>query len=71
MEREELVFKHFSPETYRKFKSFYYEDFLFISGKDFSELFRFFKKLLLEIQTGVKINDEIRKIIGEIESVRI
>ncbi len=75
IEREELIFRYFSPETYRNFKSFYYErrggmyeDFLFISKKDFSDLFKFFKKTLSEIQIR-EINNEIEKLIKEIENI--
>jgi hypothetical protein len=77
IEREELIFKHFSPETYRKFRSFYYErrggmyeDFLFISSKDFSELLKFFDNLLSEVRTKVEIDDEVRKIVEEIKSCK-
>lgn len=77
-EREELVFRHFSPETSRKFRSFYYErrggmyeDFLFITRRDFSSLFKFFDKIFQEIRLRVKrkIDGEAIKLIEEIKSL--
>ncbi len=74
-EREELVFNYFSPETYRKYRSFYYErrggiyeDFLLITIKDFKELFKFFCKVFDETQKRInkKINESIEKLISEI-----
>lgn len=74
-EREELIFRKFSPEIYRKFKAFYYErrggmyeDFLLISKKDFQALFKFFKKIFSEIRKTIKkLNGEIEKLVNEIE----
>ncbi|MCS7106375.1 MAG: hypothetical protein NZ942_03600 [Candidatus Aenigmarchaeota archaeon] len=77
-EREELVFKFFSPETYRKYRSFYYErrggmyeDFLLITIRDFKELFKFFYKVFSEVQKKIskKIDDDVKKIIEEIKSI--
>jgi hypothetical protein len=69
-EREEMIFRHFSPEIYRKFRSFYYErrggmyeDFLLITKRDFSELLRFFSKVFFEIREEVKINGEIEELL--------
>ena len=70
-EREEMIFRYFSPETYRKFRSFYYErrggmyeDFLLISKRDFSQLFKFFVRVLSEVKRRVKV-----KINGKIENL--
>lgn len=77
-EREELVFKFFSPETYRKYKSFYYErrggmyeDFIFITIRDFKELLKFFEKVFSEIQKriGKKIDAEIEELIKNLKSI--
>jgi hypothetical protein len=77
-EREELVFKFFSPETYRKYKSFYYErrggiyeDFIFITIRDFKELLKFFEKVFSEIQKriGRKIDAEIEELIKNLKSI--
>jgi hypothetical protein len=77
-EREELVFKFFSPETYRKYKSFYYErrggiyeDFIFITIRDFKELLKFFEKVFSEIQKriGRKIDGEIEELIKNLKSI--
>ena len=77
IEREELIFKHFSPEIYRKFRSFYYErrggmyeDFVLINRRDLKQLFIFFKKTFLEIRRRIKkINGEIEKLMREIEKL--
>lgn len=75
-EREESIFKFFSPETYRKYRSFYYErrggmyeDFLLITIKDLKELFKFFCKMFFEVQKRInkKINSNIEKSINEIK----
>jgi hypothetical protein len=71
IEREELIFRYFSPATYRKFRSFYYErrggmyeDFLLITKRDFTELLRFFSKIFSEIKEKIKnLNGEIEKIL--------
>jgi hypothetical protein len=71
IEREELIFRYFSPVTYRKFRSFYYErrggmyeDFLLITKRDFTELLRFFSKIFSEIKEKIKnLNGEIEKIL--------
>jgi hypothetical protein len=76
-EREELIFKNFSPEIYRKFRSFYYErrggmyeDFLLITKKDFFSLFKFFRKVFSEIKERVKrIDHEIETIMEKIEKI--
>lgn len=79
-EREESVFKYFSPETYRKFRNFYYErrggmydDFSLITGRDFRELFEFFKKVLSEVKTKIRgeIDAEISKIVEEIDGFKL
>ncbi|MEM5883093.1 MAG: hypothetical protein QXQ77_02535, partial [Candidatus Aenigmatarchaeota archaeon] len=76
-EREEFVFRFFSPETYRKYRSFYYErrggmyeDFLLITLKDFKELLKFFEKVFTEIQKRIKkkINNEIAQLIDTLKS---
>ncbi|MEM5846946.1 MAG: hypothetical protein QXX07_00890 [Candidatus Aenigmatarchaeota archaeon] len=76
-EREEFVFRFFSPETYRKYRSFYYErrggmyeDFLLITLKDFKELLKFFEKVFAEIQKRIKkkINNEIVQLIDTLKS---
>lgn len=77
-EREELIFKNFSPEIYRRFKSYYYErrggmyeDFLLISKRDFFSLLNFFKKVFSEIKGKMRgMNSEIERIIKEIEELR-
>ena len=70
-EREEMIFKYFSPETYRKFRSFYYErrggmyeDFFLVSKRDFSQLFKFFVRVLSEVKRRVKV-----KVDGKIENL--
>lgn len=79
-EREELIFKFFSPETYRKYRSFYYErrggiyeDFLLITIRDFKELFRFFCKVFGEVQKRInkKINSDIEKLINEVKAFHL
>lgn len=76
-EREELIFKNFSPEIYRKFRSFYYErrggmyeDFLLITKRDFFSLFDFFTKVFNEIKERMRMNSEIEKIIEEIKELK-
>jgi len=71
-EREELIFRRFSPETYRKFKSFYYErrggmyeDFALITERDFKALFKFFERILSE--TKLKKDQEIENLLREIK----
>lgn len=77
-EREELIFRYFSPETYRKFRSFYYErrggmyeDFLLISKIDFNALFKFFYKTFSEIKLRIRkeINENITTQIEEIKKL--
>jgi hypothetical protein len=72
-EREELIFRYFSPQIYRKFRSFYYErrggmyeDFLLITKRDFTELLRFFCKIFSEIKQKVKFNGEVEKILQDL-----
>jgi hypothetical protein len=73
-EREELIFRYFSPEIYRKFRSFYYErrggmyeDFLLITKRDFTELLRFFCKIFSEVKQRIKkLDSEIEKILQDL-----
>ncbi|MGC8812095.1 MAG: hypothetical protein ACP5O8_00710 [Candidatus Aenigmatarchaeota archaeon] len=76
-EREEVVFKFFSPETYRKYRSFYYErrggmyeDFFLITVRDFKELLKFFEKVFAEIQKRIKkkIDEEVVQLVNNLKT---
>lgn len=69
-EREELIFRYFTPNILRKFKSFYYErrggmyeDFLLIGKKDFNALLKFLERISEEIDR--EIGGGIKEIVKE------
>ena len=73
-EREELLFKYFSPLLLRKFRSFYYErrggmyeDFLLITKVDFKALLKFFVKTFEEIEKSVELGKEIKNDIKQLK----
>lgn len=73
-EREDLIFRFFPPNVLRKFRSLYYErrggmyeDFVLINRRDFKSLLRFFNQVLEDLKKEIKIDNEIKDILEELE----